>query len=374
MGKGRAPCCDKDKVKRGPWSPEEDLKLINFIQKHGHENWRALPKQAGLLRCGKSCRLRWINYLRLDVKRGNFSKEEEDAIISLHESLGNKWSKIASHLPGRTDNEIKNFWNTHLKKRLVSKNENIPQKNESKISSITSSSSCSSITFVSSSCGKRNLEIELEQQWDEGSVTKKPREAFAMAVSDKEQDMKTEQLSNYSSSPSEEPKELSSSSISSNITNSSQVNVSNPENQSGSVFNFIGVYDANNTSEEVNKPEILDIAFDIPLESDLDFWNMLDSLGSFESDAIQSNEVEGNQSSNFGEAYSKEDENNEWFRYLENELGLEVTRNENEDNLSKDAAEPLVTEMYDMLLKPEPEIGMGQYHIWPSSQHTSAAI
>ncbi|KAG2313791.1 hypothetical protein Bca4012_064417 [Brassica carinata] len=118
MGKGRAPCCDKSKVKRGPWSPKEDLTLITFIQKHGHHNWRSLPKLAGLMRCGKSCRLRWINYLRPDVKRGNFSKEEEDAIIHFHQTLGNKWSKIASFLPGRTDNEIKNVWNTHLKKRL----------------------------------------------------------------------------------------------------------------------------------------------------------------------------------------------------------------------------------------------------------------
>ncbi|VVB00095.1 unnamed protein product [Arabis nemorensis] len=118
MGKGRAPCCDKNKVKRGPWSPQEDLTLITFIQKHGHHNWRSLPKLAGLMRCGKSCRLRWINYLRPDVKRGNFTEEEEDAIIHFHKTLGNKWSKIASFLPGRTDNEIKNVWNTHLKKRL----------------------------------------------------------------------------------------------------------------------------------------------------------------------------------------------------------------------------------------------------------------
>ncbi|GMJ10477.1 myb domain protein 63, MYB DOMAIN PROTEIN 63 [Hibiscus trionum] len=211
MGKGRAPCCDKDKVKRGPWSPEEDLRLITFIQKHGHENWRALPKQAGLLRCGKSCRLRWINYLRPDVKRGNFSKEEEETIIRLHGTLGNKWSKIASQLVGRTDNEIKNVWNTHLKKRLVPNKGNIPQNDESK-------DSC----MASSSCSSSN----------------------------------------------------------SNITNSSQVDASNPENHRRPPFDVVGVYGANNISEEVvNKPEISDTAFDIPLESDSEFWDMLDSFG-----------------------------------------------------------------------------------------------
>lgn len=115
---GRAPCCDKVGLKKGPWTPEEDDILISFIHQHGHTNWRALPKQAGLLRCGKSCRLRWINYLKPDIKRGNFTKEEEDTIIQLHEMMGNRWSIIAARLPGRTDNEIKNIWHTHLKKRL----------------------------------------------------------------------------------------------------------------------------------------------------------------------------------------------------------------------------------------------------------------
>ncbi|KAH9615989.1 hypothetical protein KSS87_006966 [Heliosperma pusillum] len=115
----RSPCCDKLGLKKGPWTPEEDQKLLAFIEEHGHGNWRALPSKAGLQRCGKSCRLRWTNYLRPDIKRGRFSLQEEQTIIQLHALLGNRWSAIATHLPKRTDNEIKNYWNTHLKKRLT---------------------------------------------------------------------------------------------------------------------------------------------------------------------------------------------------------------------------------------------------------------
>ncbi|TYJ37063.1 hypothetical protein E1A91_A05G350300v1 [Gossypium mustelinum] len=106
-------------LKRGPWTAEEDQILMAYIQQHGHGNWRALPEKAGLKRCGKSCRLRWINYLRPDIKRGKFSLQEEHTIIQLHALLGNRWSAMAAHLPKRTDNEIKNYWNTHLKKRLI---------------------------------------------------------------------------------------------------------------------------------------------------------------------------------------------------------------------------------------------------------------
>ncbi|KAF0911986.1 hypothetical protein E2562_012797 [Oryza meyeriana var. granulata] len=105
-------CCHKKKLRRGLWSPEEDEKLMNHIAKYGHGCWSSVPKLAGLERCGKSCRLRWINYLRPDLKRGTFSQEEEDLIIQLHSMLGNKWSQIAAQLPGRTDNEVKNFWNS----------------------------------------------------------------------------------------------------------------------------------------------------------------------------------------------------------------------------------------------------------------------
>ncbi|KAL8254980.1 hypothetical protein R6Q59_033201 [Mikania micrantha] len=115
---GRHSCCYKQKLRKGLWSPEEDEKLIRHITKFGHGCWSSVPKLAGLERCGKSCRLRWINYLRPDLKRGTFSPQEEKLIIELHAVLGNKWSQIAAQLPGRTDNEIKNLWNSSIKKKL----------------------------------------------------------------------------------------------------------------------------------------------------------------------------------------------------------------------------------------------------------------
>ncbi|URE36565.1 Myb-like DNA-binding domain [Musa troglodytarum] len=116
---GRSPCCERAHTNKGAWTKEEDDRLIAYIRAHGEGCWRSLPKAAGLLRCGKSCRLRWINYLRPDLKRGNFTEEEDELIIKLHSLLGNKWSLIAGKLPGRTDNEIKNYWNTHIRKKLL---------------------------------------------------------------------------------------------------------------------------------------------------------------------------------------------------------------------------------------------------------------
>ncbi|XP_019198062.1 PREDICTED: myb-related protein 306 [Ipomoea nil] len=115
---GRPPCCDKVGVKKGPWTPEEDIILVSYIQENGPGNWRAVPTNTGLLRCSKSCRLRWTNYLRPGIKRGNFTEQEEKMIIHLQALLGNRWAAIASYLPQRTDNDIKNYWNTHLKKKL----------------------------------------------------------------------------------------------------------------------------------------------------------------------------------------------------------------------------------------------------------------
>ncbi|NP_001280958.1 uncharacterized protein LOC103453608 [Malus domestica] len=116
---GRSPCCSKDEgLNRGAWTAMEDKVLTEYIGNHGEGKWRNLPKRAGLKRCGKSCRLRWLNYLRPDIKRGNITRDEEELIIRLHKLLGNRWSLIAGRLPGRTDNEIKNYWNTTIGKRI----------------------------------------------------------------------------------------------------------------------------------------------------------------------------------------------------------------------------------------------------------------
>ncbi|XP_027125312.1 transcription factor JAMYB-like [Coffea arabica] len=114
-------CSDDDaaggELRRGPWTVEEDSLLVHYIAAHGEGRWNLLAKRSGLNRTGKSCRLRWLNYLKPDVKRGNLSPEEQLLILELHSKWGNRWSKIAQHLPGRTDNEIKNYWRTRVQKQ-----------------------------------------------------------------------------------------------------------------------------------------------------------------------------------------------------------------------------------------------------------------
>ncbi|KAI8021617.1 Transcription factor GAMYB [Camellia lanceoleosa] len=104
-------------LKKGPWTSAEDAILVDYVRKHGEGNWNAVQKHSGLFRCGKSCRLRWANHLRPNLKKGAFTPDEEKTIIELHAKMGNKWARMAAHLPGRTDNEIKNYWNTRIKRR-----------------------------------------------------------------------------------------------------------------------------------------------------------------------------------------------------------------------------------------------------------------
>ncbi|XP_042396602.1 transcription factor MYB1-like [Zingiber officinale] len=132
MGIRRTPCYGKDNLNRGPWTALEDQILVSYVQAHGEGKWRNLSTKAGLNRCGKSCRMRWLNYLRPGIKRGNISADEEALIIRLHRLLGNRWSLIARRLPGRTDNEIKNYWNTTLGKKNACETSKAKSSNQAK--------------------------------------------------------------------------------------------------------------------------------------------------------------------------------------------------------------------------------------------------
>ncbi|WCJ25240.1 myb domain protein 113 [Euphorbia peplus] len=115
------------RLRKGAWTCEEDDRLRSCIANYGEGQWHRVPLRAGLNRCRKSCRLRWLNYLKPNIKRGDFEGDEIDLIIRLHKLLGNRWSLIAGRLPGRTANDVKNYWNTHLKKQVSLKEITTPK-------------------------------------------------------------------------------------------------------------------------------------------------------------------------------------------------------------------------------------------------------
>ncbi|KAM0018871.1 putative transcription factor MYB-HB-like family [Helianthus debilis subsp. tardiflorus] len=118
----RPACCDKIDMKKGSWNEEDDAQMLAFVTKQPTSSWQVgAPRKPGLRRCAKSCRLRKTNITRNDeVRHENFTPQEEELIIKLHSAIGSRWPIIAQQLPGRTDNDVKNYWNTKLKKKLSS--------------------------------------------------------------------------------------------------------------------------------------------------------------------------------------------------------------------------------------------------------------
>ncbi|PIN00833.1 hypothetical protein CDL12_26665 [Handroanthus impetiginosus] len=195
QNRGKATCCDHTELKQGPWTREEDEILFNFVTRNGHGKWRCLPKLAGLLRCHKSCRRRWMNYLCPDIKRGNFTEEEDEAIIRLQAELGNKWAEIAAELPGRTDNEIKNVWHHRLKKKALERNQNLSglygggglmvEMQSDLISAVYSSGEIWSAATAAASFGNGlELELNFEQNHAGDSSSEISQEASATGSGD----------------------------------------------------------------------------------------------------------------------------------------------------------------------------------------------
>ncbi|KAJ4727235.1 MYB transcription factor [Melia azedarach] len=107
----------REEIRKGPWKAEEDEVLINHVKQYGPRDWSSIRSKGLLQRTGKSGRLRWVNKLRPNLKNGcKFSLEEERIVIELQAQFGNKWARIATYLPGRTDNDVKNFWSSRQKR------------------------------------------------------------------------------------------------------------------------------------------------------------------------------------------------------------------------------------------------------------------
>lgn len=286
--------------------------------------------------------------------------------------IGFRWSKIASRLPGRTDNEIKNVWNTHLKKRLAPKKVSESSADESKPeSSITSSSSSSSESFFSN-------ERPNSPKTTTPSNNEFNDQAEKLSVEDKMDKDSEKQLSNELVNITEDPKEssVSLSSVESNIVNTSQIVEHKPEEeQLASPLPYLGHYDVGSILEEVDKPNHL---IEIPWEPDYDFWKLLDddnSLGSFQSNEVQLGEFPAIQNIILGEESVHDAEAKKWSQDFENEFGVvgEMKESNKDHFLPKNyAVEPEMdhTQAFDFddidMARPESELDFGYIQLWPS--------
>ncbi|KAK9155292.1 hypothetical protein Sjap_002772 [Stephania japonica] len=281
---------------------------------------------SGLLRCGKSCRLRWINYLKPDIKRGNFSRDEEETIIRLHESLGNKWSLIASHLPGRTDNEIKNVWNTHLKKKLKSNGYVNPCNEDINNPSESSSSSSSSTSHWKRLYLDTGLGIEEEEEEEVLFINDKPindplEEAY-MVLSDTQKESVENLFSDndwiqpIKCNPCslEDARDVSSPSYSTCSSYVSHPNQLVPQ----------GAKQEEQTTQQLLDP--LEELLEIPLD-ETDMLDILDGKSSFllsneEPALAETASRQETISGSIKEVSRKEVDNGNWLEYLEYELGV----------------------------------------------------
>ncbi|XP_020577748.1 myb-related protein MYBAS2-like [Phalaenopsis equestris] len=162
----------KEGTRRGPWTEQEDLQLVCFVRIFGDRRWDFIANLSGLERTGKSCRLRWVNYLHPGLKHGRMTPEEEHLILELHSKWGNKWSQIAGKLPGRTDNEIKNYWRTHMRKMAQEKKRNSPSSSSSSSSFSNGMENQEEVSFIVTMAEEKEEEVKVEvypmdQLWNE---------------------------------------------------------------------------------------------------------------------------------------------------------------------------------------------------------------
>ncbi|KAL8516196.1 hypothetical protein ACS0TY_014756 [Phlomoides rotata] len=143
---------EKEEARKGPWTEEEDGQLVFYVKLLGDRRWDFIAQVSGLKVGGRHniYRLRWVNYLHPDLKRGKITPHEERLILEFQSKWGNRWSRIAQKLPGRTDNEIKNYWRTLMRKKAQEW-----KKKKGTSPSSSSSLSSSSISYHSSSDSPR---------------------------------------------------------------------------------------------------------------------------------------------------------------------------------------------------------------------------